>query len=144
MLYFGRSDVAGIDYIDDEAASDSKGPLYAVQFRQLSVIPDTEIYSEDLFENSDYAVKPEHAFALSVPNKGQLKKSVDNWKDFQSKGVGKKIAKKESMFRKSSAFGSTVGFTGSGLWTRTPKTLNPGWALSAGPKCPSNKLPPTM
>ena len=49
-----------------------------------------------------------------VPNKGQLKKSVGNWKDFQSKGVGKKIAKKESMFRTSSAFGSRVGFTGSG------------------------------
>ncbi|KAF3006543.1 hypothetical protein E8E13_005849 [Curvularia kusanoi] len=49
-----------------------------------------------------------------VPNKGQLKKSVGNWKDFQSKGVGKKIAKKESMFRTSNAFGSRVGFTGSG------------------------------
>jgi hypothetical protein len=71
-------------------------------------------------------VKPEHAFAVFVPNKGQLKKSVGNWKDFQSKGVRKKIAKKESMFRTSSAFGSRVGFTGSGLWTRTPKTINPG------------------
>ena len=49
-----------------------------------------------------------------VPNKGQLKKSVGNWKDFQSKGIGKKIAKKESMFRTSNAFGSRVGFTGSG------------------------------
>jgi hypothetical protein len=30
MLYFGRGDVAGIEYTDDEAASDSKGLLYAV------------------------------------------------------------------------------------------------------------------
>jgi serine/threonine protein kinase len=40
------------------------------QFRQLSVIPDTEIYSDDLFPASDYAVKPEHASAVSFVDSG--------------------------------------------------------------------------
>ncbi|KAH6642783.1 kinase-like domain-containing protein [Boeremia exigua] len=39
-------------------------------FRQLSVIPDTEIYSDDLFPASDYAVKPEHASAVSFVDSG--------------------------------------------------------------------------
>jgi survival-of-motor-neuron-related-splicing factor 30 len=41
-----------------------------------------------------------------VPNKGQLKKSVGSWKDFQAKGVGKKLSKRESMFRTSTSEGS--------------------------------------
>ncbi|KAF9701658.1 hypothetical protein EKO04_000029 [Ascochyta lentis] len=40
------------------------------QFRQLSVIPDTEIYSDDLFPASDYAVKPEHASVVSFVDSG--------------------------------------------------------------------------
>ncbi|OSS43237.1 hypothetical protein B5807_12150 [Epicoccum nigrum] len=40
------------------------------QFRQLSVIPDTEIYSDDLYSDSDYAVKPEHASAVSFVDSG--------------------------------------------------------------------------
>ncbi|KAF1348262.1 kinase-like protein, partial [Lizonia empirigonia] len=40
------------------------------QFRQLSVIPDTEIYSDDLFPASDYAVRPEYASAVSFVDSG--------------------------------------------------------------------------
>lgn len=38
-------------------------------YRQVSVIPDTEIYSDDLYSDSDYAVKPEHAAAVSFVDK---------------------------------------------------------------------------
>ncbi|CAO2655580.1 Nn.00g043830.m01.CDS01 [Neocucurbitaria sp. VM-36] len=51
--------------------------------------------------------------ASRVPNKGILKKRATNWKEFQAK-AGKKMPKKESMFRTSTEFGSRVGFTGSG------------------------------
>jgi serine/threonine protein kinase len=40
------------------------------QFRQLSVIPDTEIYPDSLFPASDYAMKPEHASAVSFVDSG--------------------------------------------------------------------------
>ncbi|KAH7384589.1 hypothetical protein BKA66DRAFT_417020, partial [Pyrenochaeta sp. MPI-SDFR-AT-0127] len=51
--------------------------------------------------------------ASRVPNKGILKKRANNWNDFQAK-AGKKMPKKESMFRTSTDIGSKVGFTGSG------------------------------
>jgi survival-of-motor-neuron-related-splicing factor 30 len=35
----------------------------------------------------------------NIPNRKTLDKSVGSWKDWNSKGVGKKIAQKESMFR---------------------------------------------
>ncbi|KAF2706247.1 hypothetical protein K504DRAFT_459548 [Pleomassaria siparia CBS 279.74] len=43
---------------------------------------------------------------------------VDSWKNWNSKGVGKKIAKKDSMFRSGTTVNSRVGFTGSGAGMR--------------------------
>lgn len=43
--------------------------------------------------------------ASRVPNKGILKKRANNWNDFQAK-AGKKMPKKESMFRTSTDIGS--------------------------------------
>lgn len=34
-----------------------------------------------------------------IPNKKQLEQKVNNWKNWNSKGVGKKISQKDSMFR---------------------------------------------
>ncbi|PVH99524.1 hypothetical protein DM02DRAFT_614950 [Periconia macrospinosa] len=50
----------------------------------------------------------------NIPNKKTLEKGVNNWKSWSSKGVGKKIAQKDSMFRSGTHEGSRVGFTGSG------------------------------
>ncbi|KAF2874291.1 hypothetical protein BDV95DRAFT_627027 [Massariosphaeria phaeospora] len=53
-----------------------------------------------------------------------LNSRVNNWKDFTSKGVGKKVAKKESMFRSGTTVDSRVGFTGSGAgMTETVKRV---------------------
>jgi len=43
-----------------------------------------------------------------VPNKKALEKTVNNWKNWNSKGVGKKLAQKDSMFRS----GTTVDSRG--------------------------------
>lgn len=43
-----------------------------------------------------------------IPNKKQLEKGVSNWKNWNSKGVGKKLSQKESMFRT----GTTVNSRG--------------------------------
>ncbi|CAI6313153.1 unnamed protein product [Periconia digitata] len=50
----------------------------------------------------------------NIPNRKTLDKTVNSWKTWNSKGVGKKIAQKDSMFRSSTNVGSRVGFTGSG------------------------------
>ncbi|KAL1591686.1 hypothetical protein SLS60_011685 [Paraconiothyrium brasiliense] len=49
-----------------------------------------------------------------IPNKKQLEQKVNNWKNWNSKGVGKKISQKDSMFRTGTNVNSRVGFTGSG------------------------------
>lgn len=49
-----------------------------------------------------------------IPNKKQLEKGVNNWKNWNSKGVGKKLSQKDSMFRTGTNVNSRVGFTGSG------------------------------
>jgi hypothetical protein len=41
-------------------------------YKQVSVIPDTEIYYDNLYSSSDYAVKPEHASAVSFVEKPAL------------------------------------------------------------------------
>jgi survival-of-motor-neuron-related-splicing factor 30 len=43
-----------------------------------------------------------------IPNKKALEKGVNSWKDWNSKGVGKKLSQKESMFRS----GTTVNSRG--------------------------------
>ncbi|KAF1965706.1 hypothetical protein BU23DRAFT_593549 [Bimuria novae-zelandiae CBS 107.79] len=49
-----------------------------------------------------------------IPNKKVLEAKVSNWKNWNSKGVGKKISQKDSMFRTGTNVNSRVGFTGSG------------------------------
>ncbi|KAL5406651.1 hypothetical protein PMIN06_011295 [Paraphaeosphaeria minitans] len=59
-----------------------------------------------------------------IPNKKQLEQKVNNWKNWNSKGVGKKISQKDSMFRTGSNVNSRVGFTGSGSgMTETSKRV---------------------
>ncbi|KAG9388485.1 TUDOR multi-domain protein [Pyrenophora tritici-repentis] len=65
-------------------------------------------------KNAGAADDGETKKASRVPNKGTLKKRMSAWNDFQNKATKKGIAKKESMFRTSTAAGSRVGFTGSG------------------------------
>lgn len=56
----------------------------------------------------------------AIGSKKALERKADSWKDFMSKGAGKQIGKKQSMFRSGTSVGSKVGFTGSG----TPMTNN--------------------
>ncbi|KAF2676057.1 hypothetical protein K458DRAFT_322856 [Lentithecium fluviatile CBS 122367] len=59
-----------------------------------------------------------------IPNKKALEKGVASWKNWNSKGVGKKISQKESMFRSGTTVNSRVGFTGSGAgMTETKQRL---------------------
>ncbi|KAF1957166.1 hypothetical protein CC80DRAFT_55526 [Byssothecium circinans] len=59
-----------------------------------------------------------------IKNSKALEKSVGNWKDWTSKGKGKKLSQKESMFRTGTNAGSRVGFTGSGSgMTETQKRV---------------------
>ncbi|KAF2449159.1 hypothetical protein P171DRAFT_427423 [Karstenula rhodostoma CBS 690.94] len=59
-----------------------------------------------------------------IPNKKQLEQKVNNWKNWNSKGVGKKISQKDSMFRTGTNVNSRVGFTGSGSgMTETSKRV---------------------
>jgi survival-of-motor-neuron-related-splicing factor 30 len=64
-----------------------------------SVNPNAHLAKKNVAEDEE--VKPKSRIA----NKGQLKKRQNNWKDFQAK-AGKKMPKKESMFRTSTDAGS--------------------------------------
>lgn len=66
-----------------------------------SVNPNAQLAKNDAADD-DLAPKKRS----KLPSKGQLKKTVGSWKDFTAKGVGKKIAKHESMFRTSTSVGS--------------------------------------
>jgi survival-of-motor-neuron-related-splicing factor 30 len=46
-----------------------------------------------------------------VPNQKALDKTVNNWKNWNSKGVGKKLSQKESMFRSGTSVDSRGGFS---------------------------------
>jgi survival-of-motor-neuron-related-splicing factor 30 len=88
-----------------------------------SINPNAQLAKKNIADDEE--VKPKSRIA----NKGQLKKRMSNWQDFQAK-TGKKIPKKDSMFRTSTEAGSrgrpicklslnladigAVGFTGSG------------------------------
>ncbi|KAF2024815.1 hypothetical protein EK21DRAFT_117392 [Setomelanomma holmii] len=72
-----------------------------------SVNPNAHLAKKNVVEDEEVKKKSR------IANKGQLKKRQSNWQDFQAK-AGKKIPKKESMFRTSTEAGSRVGFTGSG------------------------------
>lgn len=61
-----------------------------------------------------------------IGSKKALERKASSWKDFMSKGAGKQIGKKESMFRSGTTVGSKVGFTGSGVpMTSNNKRLRP-------------------
>ncbi|KAF2020981.1 hypothetical protein BU24DRAFT_404043 [Aaosphaeria arxii CBS 175.79] len=53
-----------------------------------------------------------------------LERKANDWKAFTTKGVGKQIGKKDSMFRSGTTVNSRVGFTGSGAgMTKTNKRV---------------------
>jgi survival-of-motor-neuron-related-splicing factor 30 len=64
-----------------------------------SINPNAQVAKKNIADDEE--VKPKSRIA----NKGQLKKRQSNWQDFQAK-TGKKIPKKDSMFRTSTEAGS--------------------------------------
>ena len=109
---------------DDTATVDRSNirPLYTKRKRDIETavgpLPNTPVASSPHVISGPASLNPsakparmaatneeEPKKANRVPNKGVLKKRATNWQDFQAK-AGKKMPKKESMFRTSTDIGS--------------------------------------